>query len=135
MIIDNTDFDWTLSSVDSGTKPHVGLRAGDPIIAYMLECFGDAGSVRVVEDSGGSLGAPQTLPIGYHYGPLDVAVSQSGTVGVAYHNHDCEGGAVALSDGAGWEVSRVSHVGHDGWDTSISFVSDGTVRSVPVRGF
>jgi hypothetical protein len=132
MIIDNTDFDWTLSSVDGGTKPHVGLRAGDPVIAYMLERFGDAGFVRVVEGSGGTLGAPQTLQTGYHYGPLDVAVSQSGTVGVAYHNHDWEDGAVALSDGDGWEISRISHAGHDGWDTSIAFAPDGTVHTLGI---
>ena len=32
-IVDNTDFNWALSRVDGGTKPHIGLRQGNPVIA------------------------------------------------------------------------------------------------------
>ncbi len=53
-------------------------------------------------------------------------------VGVAYHNHDWEDGAVALRSGNAWEVSRISHPGHDGWDTSIAFAPDGTVHTLGI---
>ena len=132
MIVDNTDFDWVLSRVDRGTKPHIGLREGNPIIAYMLERIGNAGFVRLVEGAGGTLGDPQTLQTGYHYGPLDVAVSEAGAVGVAYHNHDWEDGAVALLSGNAWDISRISHAGHDGWDMSIAFAPDGTVHTLSI---
>ncbi len=56
MIVDNTDFDWALTLIDGGTKPHIGLREGNPVIAYMLERFGSAGFVRVVEGDGATLG-------------------------------------------------------------------------------
>ena len=36
MIVDNTAFNWVLSHVDGGTKPHIGLLQGNPVIAYMI---------------------------------------------------------------------------------------------------
>ncbi len=131
-IVDNTDFNWALSRVDGGTKPHIGLRQGNPVIAYMLERFGSAGFVRVVEGNGASLGGAQTLQTGYHYGPLDVSVSATGNVGVAYHNHDWEDGAVALFEDDTWSISRISHSGHDGWDISVAFAPDGTVHTLGI---
>ena len=132
MIVDNTDFDWTRTLVDRSTKPHIALRQGDPVIAYMLERIGDAGFVRVVQGSGGTLCGPETLQTGYHYGPLDVAVGSAGTVAVAYHNHNWEDGAVAVLENDTWEISRISHSGHDGWDLSIAFAADGTIHTLGI---
>ena len=131
-IVDAVDFDWTATFVDNGIKPHIGLRQDLPIIAYMREAMGSAGWIRVVEGTAQGLGAPETLQSGYHYGPIDVAVSASGSVAVAYHNHDWEDAAVALNTGGGWSISRIADQGHDGWDPAVAFAPDGLIHVVGI---
>ena len=131
-IVDAVDFDWTVSVVDNGIKPHIGLRQDLPIIAYMREAMGSAGFIRVVEGTAQGLGAPETLQPGYHYGPIDVAISESGAIAVAYHNHDWEDAAVALNTGGGWSISRIADQGHDGWDPAVAFAPDGLIHVVGI---
>jgi hypothetical protein len=125
--VDDVDFEWTLTFVDNGIKPHIALRQGLPVIAYMRE-EEEMGWVRVVEATSQGLVAPETVHSGYHYGPLDIAVSASGTVAVAYHNHDWEDAAVALNTGGSWSIQRIDDQGHDGWDPSVAFAPDGLIH-------
>ena len=73
-----------------------------------------------------------TVATGYFYGPLDIAVDQSGTPHIAWHNHDQEDEAYAvLSDGQ-WATQIVHHDGHDGWDNSLALDSAGRPHTASI---
>ena len=125
-------FDWDVRRVDRGTKPDIALDTdGTPLIAYMLERTGAAGFVRVAAASGDGFEV-ETLQNGYLYGPLDIEVSADGVAVVAYHQHDWQDAAVAVREGGVWDVQRVEHAGHDGWDDSVAFGPDGQIHLLSV---
>jgi hypothetical protein len=125
-------FDWEVRRVDRGTKPGIALDAdGAPLVAYMLERRGDAGFINVATGTAEGF-AIETVQRGYLYGPLDVAVTADGGAVVAYHNHDWEDAAVALRGTGGWEITRVSDGGHDGWDDAVAVDPSGAVHLLAI---
>ncbi len=120
-------FDWRIARVDQGTKPGIALEPdGTPLIAYLLERLGSDGWVRVAKPDGDGFDIV-TLQEGYNYGPLDVRISPQGVAAVAYHFHDWEDGVLAVRDDAGqWEINRIGHPGHDGWDSAAAIAPDGS---------
>jgi len=124
-------WDWTVTSLGQGTKPGIALSPdGDVLIAYLLERVGEAGFVNVASGRDGQFSI-ETLQRGYLYGPLDIAVGPGGAA-VAFHNHDWEDGAIAVRGASGWDVQRIEHPGHDGWDGSLAFASDGALHVLSI---
>ena len=73
-----------------------------------------------------------TVATGYFYGPLSIAVDQSGTPHIPWHNHDQEDEAYGvLSDGQ-WATQIVHHDGHDGWDNSLALDSAGRPHTASI---
>ena len=78
-----------------------------------------------------------TVPNGYFYGPLDLAIGTDDAPRISYHDHQDpsvfrpeKGDAIfaVLRDGA-WQVDAIAHQGHDGWDNRITVdAQDGTHR-------
>ena len=120
-------FDWRIARVDQGTKPGIALEPdGTPLIAYLLERLGSDGWVRVASPNGDGFDV-DTLQEGYNYGPLDVRVSPQGVAAVAYHFHDWEDGVLAVRESPGqWDLNRIGHPGHDGWDSAAAIAPDGS---------
>jgi hypothetical protein len=117
-------FDWTIETVDEGTKPAIALsRDGTPTVAYMLES--QAGWVKASSKSGDDWNT-DTISEGYFYGPLDLAIGPDDVPHIAYHDHQDtrfdrdKGDAVhAYLDGGEWKTEVAHDAGHDGWDNRI----------------
>ena len=123
-------FDWRLWSIDRGTKPGIAVGGGgQPLIAYMLERMrGEDGFVRVALIQDGVASSSDVDAGDYYYGPLDIEISARGELAVAFHQHSWEDGAVAFGTPVGWSILRIEDGGHDGWDSSVAFGSDGSAH-------
>lgn len=121
---DGAAFDWSIETVDEGTKPALALTSdGTPYVAYMLEAI--PGFVKAASKTGDRWDI-DTVVEGYLYGPLDLAIGPDDVPHIAYHDHQdtrfdsSKGDAVHafLQDGV-WKTEIAPDAGHDGWDNRI----------------
>lgn len=119
---------WFVFDVDAGVKPALALDSrGNPHISYMLEDI--PGFVRHgVWRAASADFAISEVETGYFYGPLDLAMDNADIPHIAYHDHDSQEQTLArLIDGV-WEIIRLAHPGHDGWDNAIVIDADDRVH-------
>ncbi len=123
---------WTISDVDEGIKPTLALdRNNTPNIAYMDEAL--RGWIRhgYLRDSSWRI---NTAVLGYFYGPLDLKISPSDVPTIAYHDHDAGGGNEVIAEliDSIWMSTVIESDGHDGWDNSLAFDSQGNLHTASV---
>ncbi len=115
---------WTIVPVGEGAKPSIAVDdRGTPHIAYMLEAV--PGYVRHAVLQADTFHS-QLVAEAYYYGPLDIGIDPTGRPHIVVHNHDHEDQNHFYPNDAGnWVIDRIEHPGHDGWDNSIAFDSQG----------
>jgi len=107
---------WDDQNVGNGIKPDIAYHNGTIFIAFMSEQ--NDGFVKCSQITNGVLNT-STVSNGYFYGPLDIAVDNSGFARIVYHDHDDEDLIHAFQNGNNWTLERIVSSGHDGWDGSI----------------
>lgn len=115
---------WTISDVGIGAKPAIDVDENDePHIAYMLEATpGFVKHAEIVDDAFVST----TVQEAYYYGPLDISTGPGLQLGISVHHHDIQDEITFFRDILGvWTAEPVPSDGHDGWDNSIAFDSNG----------
>jgi hypothetical protein len=128
---------WEVQQVGEGIKPTLALDGeGRAHVAFLVE--DEHGKVSYASNASGDF-AVATVAQGYFYGPVDIAVDEAGTPHIAYHDHQATGFNPELGDevvarlqGAVWELTTVSHPGHDGWDNSIVVGKDGVWHTASI---
>ncbi len=127
--------DWVFSDVGSGIKPNIEIAPDGRIyIASMRESTTD-GYVKLISVNNG-VGMEELVSEGYFYGPLDLAVNNSGVPIIAYHDHLTNGGdlAVARKMNNAWLIEFVESTGHDGWDGTMALDASGNIHTVSTDG-
>lgn len=114
---------WSFLTVGSGVKPSIAVDQFDqPHIGFMLEALPGFVSHAVLRD--GEFVVTE-IDQAYYYGPLDIAIDQTGNPYIVLHNHDDEDENLYQLDDLGqWNRTRIGDEGHDGWDNSLDFDSN-----------
>ena len=129
---------WSVTDVGFGTKPSFDYDTSGRIhVMGMTEQRQGVVWYASAADGQGPWN-PGTIDVGYFYGPGDLRVDSAGTAHVAWHDHDLQD-ATTVSITAEGQIRerRIESPGHDGWDNSLAFDSQGTLwqASVDPSGF
>ncbi len=123
---------WTHMDVAPGIKPTLALDTADQVhIAFVNEANSGWLKHATRADSSWDISTPAE---GYFYGPIDIAINQNNHLYIAYHDHNTMGGneaIVSYIDGA-WTNTVIDDNGHDGWDNSIAFDSQGVPHTASI---
>ena len=110
---------WQFYRVDEGVKPALDLsRDGTPHISYMLEDFVGFVKHATWNPVTSSFDLAE-VSVGYFYGPLALDVDPNDVPHISYHDHTFEDQVHAVWSGSQWQIERIPHDGHDGWDNAI----------------
>ena len=128
---------WEVQEVGEGIKPAFAIdEEGVAHVTFLTEA--DHGGLFYAHNRNGDFEV-ETISEGYFYGPVDLALSPSGTPIIAYHDHQALQVDMALGDEviahlaeSGWELTTVSDDGHDGWDNSIAVDDAGNWHTAAV---
>ncbi len=123
---------WIVTDIDEGIKPVIAIDSENrPHIAYMNEDFDGWVRHALLMDTAWTISTPDS---GYFYGPQDLVISPQGVPTIAYHDHDASGGNEAIVEliNGTWQKSIVESSGHDGWDNSLAFDSEGNIHTASV---
>ncbi len=123
---------WETFDVDEGIKPVISIDTDNNIaIAYMNEAR--SGWVRMALFEGDNF-TIEEADRGYFYGPLDFVYSPTDIPSIVFHDHDANDGDEIFLEKIGneWQRTIIANSGHDGWDNSIAFDSDGAAHTSSV---
>ena len=123
------DPNWWVADIGNGVKPSFDFDADGRIhVMGMFEVFGGDVWYSSAETMFGPW-SPTTVSNGYFYGPGDLRVDPSGTVHIAWHDHE-PGNPAAATVMPGGQISTIliGSPGHNGWDNTLAISSSGTVH-------
>jgi|GEM_PF-3589310 len=129
----NVGSGWQVEDIGAGIKPSFDFGPNDEIhVMGMTEAF--PGVVwHATADSVDGPWDPTVVSSGYFYGPGDLRVDPSGTVHLAYHDHDIEDAVhFAIGENSTQKSIQVTPGTHDGWDNSLAIDSSGDVRMASI---
>ena len=125
---------WQVADIGFGIKPAFDFESdGRFHVMGITEEFVHGVIWHAVADSLDGPWDPQTASEGYFYGPGDLRVDATGTVHMAWHNHDDQDpNHVTVDPEGNATLYRIPTPGHNGWDNSLAFDSSGNVHQSSV---
>ncbi|MAE65634.1 MAG: hypothetical protein CMJ18_15305 [Phycisphaeraceae bacterium] len=131
--VEATEPGWRIANIGFGIKPSFDFDANDRIhVMGMTEQIIGVVWHASADDIGGPW-SPVDVASGYFYGPGDIRVDATGAAHLAWHDHDDQDpNHLVVAPGGATTLRRIISPGHDGWDNTLAFDSQGTLHQTSV---